>query len=612
MDALVTIQNLHIAFGDQQAIAGLNLTLGRGETLGLVGESGSGKSLTALAILGLVPPEGRIQGEIFFAAPDRDRLDLQALPEWERRSYRGGQIAMIFQEPMSSFNPVYSIGFQITEAILNHARHILAQEVEKGESLSPTEARRRTYAALQQVQLLPSEEGLQRRAQEALGSEASREACDRWINQQKRSLFNRYPHQLSGGQLQRAMIAMAIACRPVLLIADEPTTALDVTVQAGILQLLRDLCAAQGMSLIFITHDLGVVADLVDRVAVMYRGQVVESQSVADLFTQPQHPYTKGLLACRPRLGEMRPTLPVVADFMEEIATPEGPRIQEKAAPPLPDLITDDMRSQRLQSLAAQDPLIRVEQLRVGYGAWWGTQHLAVRGVSFDLYPGETLGLVGESGCGKSTLARAILRLLPAQGGRVHFSGHNLLGLRQGSKTLRQLRRQMQVVFQNPYNALNPRMTIGAAILEPLVVHGVGDRQKHKQRVRDLLDQVGLDPSWGDRYPHELSGGQRQRVCIARALALNPQVIICDESVSALDVSVQAQVLNLLKRLQREYNLAYLFISHDLSVVEFMSDRILVMYQGEIVESGPAQAIYRTPQREYTKQLIAAIPQERF
>jgi peptide/nickel transport system ATP-binding protein len=579
-DLVLDVRQLQVEFrGEQQttiAVNRIDFQLERGKTLGIVGESGSGKSVTSLALMGLIPKPGRVSaGEIFFKSePESEAIDLQILPEWERRTYRGGKIAMIFQEPTSSLNPVYNIEFQLTEAILLH------------QPVTKAEARRQAIERLEEVELFPG-------------------------------VMQRYPHELSGGQLQRVMIAMAIASNPTLLLADEPTTALDVTVQATILQLLRNLSKARQMSLIFITHDLGVIAELVDEVAVMYRGKIVEQGKIQQIFSQPQHPYTKGLLACRPRLDQKLVLLPTVADYMsvEEIPDTQEISIQERSPDAsLQAQVSLEADKQRLESLLKQDPLLSVQKLSVGYRQrgilGTGNQYMmAVNDVSFDLYPGETLGLVGESGCGKSTLARAILRLVQPLGGSIWFRGEDIAQLPVRSKRLRQLRREMQIVFQNPYNSLNPRMNIGQAIAEPMVIHNIKrDKNKRLDRVKYLLDRVGLNPDWVNRYPHELSGGQRQRVCIARSLAIEPQFIICDESVSALDVSVQAQVLNLLKELQSEFQLTYIFISHDLSVVKFMSDRIIVMNKGKIEEMGAAEQIYRDPQQDYTRQLIAAIP----
>jgi peptide/nickel transport system ATP-binding protein len=512
---------------------------------------------------------------------------------------------------MSSLNPVYNIGFQLTEAILLHQK------------VSIAEAKRKAIALLQEVKLLPSDEKLREQyLRENQKSAESRLLSDRqinqYINQQKQAILKRYPHELSGGQLQRVMIAMAISCNPTVLIADEPTTALDVTVQATILDLLRELCSQRGMSLIFITHDLGVIAELVDTIVIMYQGKVVEAGDLKTIFSKPQHPYTKGLLACRPRLDIQLKYLPTVADFMSVETDADGEviireKITDKSTKP-PEIIEPEAQQARLNQLVANQPLVSVKQLRVGFpikGMFGGVKRyfMAVNNVSFDVYPGETLGLVGESGCGKSTLARTLLRLIPSLQGEIIFRGENLAALSIKDKRMRSLRREMQIIFQNPYNSLNPRMTIGKAIAEPMVVHNLGGNQKkRRERVAYLLERVDLNPDWMNRYPHEFSGGQRQRVCIARALALQPQFIICDESVSALDVSVQAQVLNLLKELQAEFGLTYIFISHDLSVVKFMSDRIMVMNQGKIEEIDRADEIYRAPKTEYTRQLIASIP----
>lgn len=608
-EPILDVRDLQVQFSTETepviAVNNLSFQLRKGEKLGIVGESGSGKSVTSLAIMGLVPTPGKItQGAIYFTPENRPKVDLLQVNENERRSYRGGAIAMIFQEPMSALNPVYDIGFQLTEAILLH------------QQVSNAEARRKAIALLQEVQLLPDDETLK---QQYLQDNTSLNPSDReltnYLNRRKQEILKRYPHQLSGGQLQRITIAMAISCNPQVLIADEPTTALDVTVQATILDLLRNLCSNRGMSLVFITHDLGVIAELVDTVTVMYQGNVVESGDIKSVFTTPKHPYTKGLLACRPTLKRKLKILPTVADFMEVFTTPTG-EIQLAEKPQNSDRhpeleISDTEQRLRLERLLQQSPLMTVQKLRVGFplkGVFGKTKKymMAVNNVSFDVYPGETLGLVGESGCGKSTLARTLLRLIQPMEGEIIFDGDNITNLALKSQKLRSVRRQMQIVFQNPYNSLNPRINIGKAIAEPLVVHQIkGDRQK---KVGELLERVGLDPDMRNRYPHEFSGGQRQRVCIARALALEPQFIICDESVSALDVSVQAQVLNLLKRLQGDLGLTYIFISHDLSVVKFMSDRIIVMNQGKIEEIDTAEEIYRHPKTTYTRKLIDSIP----
>ena len=594
-EAVLDVRHLQVQFATENdpvvAVNDLSFELRKGEKLGIVGESGSGKSVTSLAIMGLVPTPGKITaGEIYFTPENKPKDDLLQVNEAERRSYRGGEIAMIFQEPMSALNPVYDIGFQLTEAILLH------------QNVSSSEARRKAIALLQEVQLLPDDEALkQQYIKENPDADRERETSN-YVNRRKQDILKRYPHELSGGQLQRITIAMAISCNPSVLIADEPTTALDVTVQATILDLLRDLCTERGMALIFITHDLAVIAELVDTVTVMYRGNVVESGDIETVFTNPSHPYTKGLLACRPTLKRKLKVLPTVADFMEVSTTADGTtKITEKQTDInllRNEVVTDTAQRARLEKLVKQSPLMTVEKLRVGFplkGVFGQTKKymMAVNNVSFEVYPGETLGLVGESGCGKSTLARTLLRLIQPMEGDIVFDGDNITNLSQKSQKLRSLRRQMQIVFQNPYNSLNPRINIGKAIAEPLVVHKIKcDRQ---QKVAELLERVGLNPDMRNRYPHEFSGGQRQRVCIARALALEPQFIICDESVSALDVSVQAQVLNLLKELQAEFGLTYVFISHDLSVVKFMSDRIIVMNKGKIEEIDTAEEIYRNP-----------------
>jgi len=604
-DSVLDVCNLSVQFQTDekviQAVDQITFSVKRGQTLGIVGESGSGKSVTSLAIMDLVPqPPGKIaSGEIWFHPPEHHSVNLCQLSPKQMQQYRGSQISMIFQEPMSSLNPVYTIGFQLVEALRFH------------QSISVSEARRQAIALLQEVQLLPKDEDLEQQVLSEFSGHPGDRQLQSAINRQKQAILDRYPHELSGGQLQRVMIAMAISCNPTLLIADEPTTALDVTVQATILNLLRDLQKARGMSLIFITHDLGVIAEIADHVVVMYQGQIVESGSVLDIFAHPQHPYTQGLLACRPRPDLRLKYLPTVADFLEQGSTGKVAKVTE---------VNPQEVQQRLEKLYQQSPLMVVKDLKVGFprkGIWGETQRytMAVNGVSFEVYPGETLGLVGESGCGKTTLARSLLQLVPSMSGMMAFEGEQLQSL--SVKALRYFRRQMQIVFQDPYSSLDPRMSIGDAVMEPLVIHQElesGSKRRDKtpfrgrDRVRYLLERVGLDPSWMTRYPHEFSGGQRQRVCIARALALNPKFIICDESVSALDVSVQAQVLNLLKELQEEFKLTYIFISHDLSVVKFMSDRIMVMNRGKVEEIGPSEQIYNHPSQEYTRQLIAAIP----
>lgn len=616
-DTILDVQGLTVEFatdtgddrGNVVAVDNISFQVERGQTLGIVGESGSGKSVTSLAVMGLVPTPGEItSGRVLFwneagGAP----IDLLEVPKRKMRRYRGNQVAMIFQEPMSSLNPVYTCGFQLIEAIRQHQR------------ISKRAARKQALSQLQEVKLLPSDSELAQEIERELGTRSTPQ-IDREIERRKSLLLDRYPHQLSGGQIQRLMIAMALSSDPSLLIADEPTTALDVTVQSTILDLLRELRDRRGMSIIFITHDLGIIAEIADRVAVMYNGDIVETGSVLDIFEQPEHPYTKGLIACRPQPDRRLRKLSTVSDYMETVVQPDGEiTLQAKpqpdngpGLPPVNDISPRQMQI-RLEALEDKGPLLTVENLKVGYpvpGVLGGISRyvMAVNDVSFQVYKGETFGLVGESGCGKTTLGRALLQLLDPLEGRVWFEGRDLTRL--SNRKLRQKRREMQIIFQDPYSSLNPRMSIGDAIAEPLKIHGVTrGRTNLRERIEYLLERVGLDPATRNRYPHEFSGGQRQRVCIARALALNPKFIVCDESVSALDVSVQAQVLNLLKELQSEFKLTYIFISHDLGVVKFMSDRIMVMNEGRIEEIGPAEDIYRRPRREYTKQLISAIPE---
>ncbi|GCL46562.1 ABC transporter ATP-binding protein [Microcystis aeruginosa] len=613
---VLDVRHLTVEFSNQKrttvAVNNISFSLQKGQVLGCVGESGSGKSVTSLALMGLVPSPGKItRGEICFRpakGQSMQAVDLLSIPPEELRYYRGGEMAMIFQEPMSSLNPVYNIEFQLTEAILLHQK------------VSTEQAKNQAISLLQEVRLLPSDEQLEEKYIETFPLENKghvREKIRTYIQEQKEAILKRYPHELSGGQLQRVMIAMAISCNPTLLIADEPTTALDVTVQAEILRLLRDLCKSdREMSMVFISHDLGVINEIADQIVVMYQGEIVEQGPKEEVLNSPQHPYTKGLLACRPRLNSRPEKLPTVSDFLQVEKDSQGKIIKlQEITPPAVKFITLQEEESRIAGLQNHQNILSVENLSVrfpvkGVFGQVKTFFNAVDQVSFAVKQGETLGLVGESGCGKSTLARTILRLIPATSGNIYFRGENLANLNPSDPKLRLLRRELQIVFQNPYNSLNPRLSIGKAILEPMVIHHTGgNSQKRRQRVEYLLERVKLDPNWFDRYPHQLSGGQRQRVCIARALALNPQFIICDESVSALDVSVQAGVLNLLKELQQEFNLTYIFISHDLSVVRFMSDRIMVMNKGKIEEMGTANQIINSPQSDYTRKLIASIPQ---
>ncbi|MCB9033332.1 MAG: ABC transporter ATP-binding protein [Chitinophagales bacterium] len=579
MSKLLEVQNLVTEFntenGNVKAVNDVSFHINKKEVVGIVGESGSGKSVTSLSIMRLIPnPPGKItNGSIIYHEADDKSVDLTKISDEEMRKYRGNEISMIFQEPMTSLNPVFTCGNQVMEAIILHQK------------CSKKEAEEKTLQLFEQVKL-PN----------------------------PARILKAYPHQLSGGQKQRVMIAMAMSCQPKILIADEPTTALDVTVQKTILELIGDLSEETGMSTIFITHDLGVIAEIADRVIVMYKGKIVEQGSVLEIFSNPQHPYTKGLLACRPPLGKRLRKLPVIADFMT--VEPDGTLV-EKAAnmEELIDafVVTEAQTKARLEELHQGKKILEVQNLQTWFPSktnFFGkaTEYVkAVNNVSFDVYEGETLGLVGESGCGKTTLGRTILRLVEPTAGKAIFDGQDIFNL--DNKSLKALREHMQIIFQDPYSSLNPRMTIGNAIMEPMIVHNKYSNDKErKEKVIELLEKVNLQADHFLRYPHEFSGGQRQRICIARALALNPKFIICDESVSALDVSVQAQVLNLLIELRKEFKFTYIFISHDLSVVKFMSDRMVVMNKGEIEEMGAADEIYNNPQKEYTKKLIAAIP----
>jgi len=578
-EVLLEVKNLVTEFKSDgelmKAVNDVSFTLHKGETIGIVGESGSGKSVTSLSIMQLIPnPPGRVSGgDIIYHSKSKGVVNLRNIPAEEMRSFRGNEIAMIFQEPMTSLNPVYTCGNQVMEVILLHQK------------ISKKEAKKKTLKLFEQVQLPDPER-----------------------------IFSVYPHQISGGQKQRVMIAMAMSCNPRVLIADEPTTALDVTVQKTILDLMLQLQREHEMGIMFITHDLGVIAELADKVMVMYKGKVVEQGPVLEIFSNPKHPYTKSLLACRPPLDKRLMRLPVSADFMKtddagnmiEIPTTVSEAINSV-------IITKEHRDNEHKELYSRSKILEIQNIKTYFPknkTFFGKTIdyvKAVDDVTLDVYEGETLGLVGESGCGKTTLGRTILRLNEPTEGKIFFQHNDLLRLKPND--MRQLRKDMQIIFQDPYSSLNPRITVGEALMEPMQVHNIlSNNNQRKDKVYELLKKVGLEEKQFGRYPHEFSGGQRQRVCIARALSLNPKFIICDESVSALDVSVQAQVLNLLNDLKREFKFTYIFISHDLSVVKFMSDRMCVMNRGKIEEMGDADQIYLNPQSDYTKNLISSIP----
>ena len=600
---LLEVKNLSISFKTEEsnikAVRGISFNIPKGKTVGLVGESGSGKSVTALSLMRLIQePPGYVEGQInlnmgqqssqlvfshqhshqnnqlnnkpnhkgksaLSSAKNPEHKnqahtnpDILKWPEKEMRKLRGNRLSMIFQEPMSSLNPVFTVGNQIAEALILHQNRTKKQAYEQ------------THSLLKQVEVDPD------RAKS-------------------------YPHQLSGGQRQRVMIAMAIACRPDLLIADEPTTALDVTIQKLIMELLKNLQQKYNMSMLFITHDLGLIAEIADEILVMWEGRIVEHGSVMHLFKNPTHPYTKGLMACRPTLDKHSRRLPVMSDYLDKEGKEHSTKVKQSV--------------KQIKNLSSKDVLLEIKNLKKYFPlkkTFFGKTLSYVRAVddvSFTVRKGETLGLVGESGCGKTTLGRVILRLFPVSQGEIIYQGQNITHFSQ--KEMKPLRKTMQVIFQDPYASLNPRMTIGSSIKEPMIIHHIGkDNHDRTKKVAQLLERVGLTTDMFNRYPHEFSGGQRQRICIARALAMEPEFMICDESVSALDVSIQAQIINLLMDLQEEMDLTYIFISHDLSVVKFISDRVCVMNKGKIVEQNTALDIYKNPKEDYTKKLLSAIP----
>ncbi|MFP1779921.1 dipeptide ABC transporter ATP-binding protein [Lonsdalea quercina] len=555
---VLEINDLSVSFngrsGNHLALKGVSFTLNKGEVVAVVGESGSGKSVTSLTVMGLLAPSARIErGDIRFTTRGGEQHSLLPMKDDARRQLRGREMAMIFQEPMTSLNPVLKVGDQLTEALLDH------------QICDAAAADGKARALLRKVRIAD---------------------VDR--------VMNSYPHSLSGGMRQRVMIAQALACDPQLLIADEPTTALDVTVQARILQILRDLQQQSDMAVLFITHDMGVVAEIADRVVVMYRGEVVEEGTVETIFTAPQHPYTQALLAAVPKLGDMENSrwprrFPLLGQSQK---TPESDHITARYDAP---------------------PLLDIRGLKVYYPVRTGilshvTHHVhAVEQIDFSVWPGETLAIVGESGCGKSTTGRALLRLVDSESESIQFQGKEVSLIRDNA--FQPLRRKMQMVFQDPYASLNPRLTVGFTIAEPLMLHGlVKSLEEATPQVQALLKSVGLEPEHAQRYPHEFSGGQRQRIAIARAMALQPEVIIADEAVSALDVSIQAQVVNLMMDLQQKTGVSWIFISHDMAVVERIANRVAVMYLGQIVEIGPRQSVFNHPQHPYTRRLLSAVP----
>ena len=554
---ILDVLGLNISFGENKqkttVVHDIDFSLYENEILAIVGESGSGKSVTSKAIMGLLQDKNtHIKGRINF-----EETSLLSLSSKEFAKLRGNDIAMIFQEPMSALNPSLTCGFQVAEILLHHKK------------VSASEVKKEVLQLFEKVKL-----------------------------PRPQDMYTSYPHQISGGQMQRVVIAMAIACKPKLLIADEPTTALDVTVQKEILQLLKDLQKQTGMSMLFISHDLALVCELADRVLVMYKGDIVEKGTVKEIFEAPKKPYTKALLGSRPTLDVRYKILPTIASIKDNSFIPQS--------------ITSQQRAKKHQKIYTKTPLLRVENVAKSYfskvGVFGQKQEIkAVNGISFDVFEGETLGLVGESGCGKSTLGKVILQLEKATKGSIFYKGKEITSLK--SKDLRSLRKDIQLIFQDPYSSLHPRKIIGQAIIEPMEVHGIGSSKKQrKEKAMELLSRVGLEESYFHRYPHQLSGGQRQRVGIARTIAMEPKLVICDESVSALDISVQAQVLNLLNELKEDFGFTYIFISHDLAVVKYMADQLLVMNKGAIEEIGDADEIYANPVKQYTKKLIDSIP----
>jgi peptide/nickel transport system ATP-binding protein len=558
MNPLIHIKNLSISFfsdsEENRVVEDVSFDLNTNEILGIVGESGSGKSVSSLAILGLLPKKNcEISGSILFE--EKELLDCS---EKDFRSIRGNKISMIFQEPMSSLNPSLTCGFQVQEIILNHF------------NISKSAAKKQVIELFEKVKLPRTE-----------------------------TIFNQYPHQISGGQKQRVMISMAIACKPKVLIADEPTTALDVTVQKEIIELLKELQSETGMSIIFISHDLALVSEIADKVVVMYQGKIVEQGNSKVIFKNPKELYTKALINSKPSLDVRLKKLPTVEDYISDRINTE--------------VYTDTEREEALEKIYNGEPILVVKNLKkyfISEKKWFSNQQSivkAVDGVSFEIYEGETVGLVGESGCGKTTLGRTILGLEEVSDGEIIYKGKDISQL--SKKEFKELRKEIQIIFQDPFSSLNPRIPVGKAILEPMRVHKIlNSDTERKEYVFNLLDKVGLEKAHFYRYPHEFSGGQRQRIGIARTIALKPKLIICDESVSALDVSVQAQVLNLLNELKSEFDFTYIFISHDLSVVKYMSDQLLVMNNGQIEEKGDADGIYKNPKTAYTQKLIEAIP----